>query len=235
MNNKKILTGGLIVSQDMEVDYEEITGKLQINCDVKFVAKKLKKVGDLSVYSNAALPKLETVGGNLSVYSNAELDAPKLKNKNDKTAKTTCQARLDLSFKKKGLVKIDGILSWFFSRKKLNELVVFKVKIVGKLKFSFIVQRNDQFSHGETVKKAIESLRYKLTDRDTTRFKKWKLTTKVSVEEAIQAYRAITGACESGTQHFVESIKVPKSLTVAKVIELTQGKYKNEEFEKFFG
>ena len=216
MKTNKILTDNLIVTQDMEVDYEEITGELRIESDVKFVAKKLKKVGDLSIYSNA------------------ELDAPKLINKNDKTAKTACEAALALSFKKKGLIKIDGILSWLFSRRKIKNLVVFKVKIVGKLKFSFVVQKNQQFSHGETIEKAIESLRYKLADKDTSRFKKWSLTTNVSVEDAIQAYRAITGACEFGVKNFCESIEVPNKLTISKVIELTQGKYGNQQFKEFF-
>ena len=101
--------------------------------------------------------------------------------------------------------------------------------------FHFVVQRGTSFSHGETVEKAIESLRYKLTDRDTERFKKWKLTTKVSVEDAIQAYRAITGACEFGVKNFCESIEVPKELTVSRVIKLTQGKYGNDSFKSFLG
>ncbi len=236
MNNKKILTGDLVVSHDTEVEFEEITGNLRVEKGVKFVANKLKKVGGgLYINSNATLPKLETVGGDLYISSNATLDAPKLKNKNDNTAKKTCEIALAASFKKKGLVKIDGILSWLISKKKTAQLVVFKVQIVGKLNFSFVVQRNDQFSHGKTVKEAIESLRYKLSDRDTSRFKKWTPKTKVSVEDAIQAYRAITGACELGVKNFCESIKVPKQMTVSKVIELTQGKYGNEEFQKFFG
>jgi hypothetical protein len=140
-----------------------------------------------------------------------------------------------LSFKKKGLIKVDGILSWLISRKKAMNLVVFKVQIVGKPDASFVVQRNDRFSHGETIKEATESLRYKLSDRDTSRFKSWKLTTKVKVEDAIQAYRAITGACELGVKNFCESIKVPKNVTVKKVIELTKGQYGNEVFQKFFG
>ena len=212
-------------------------GDLYINSSAELDAPKLETVGGyLFINSSAELdaPKLETVGGDLFINSSAELDAPKLKNKNDVTAKTTCKAALDLSFKKKGLIKIDGILSWLISKKKAAQLIVFKVKIVGKLNISFVVQRNDQFSHGNTVKEATESLRYKLSDRDTTRFKKWTLKTKVSVEDAIQAYRAITGACELGVKGFCESIKVPKNVSVLEVIKLTKGKYGNEEFEKFF-
>jgi hypothetical protein len=248
-------TGDLIIEKDCEIDFEEITGYLKIKEGVKILAKSLKNVGgdisinsnatldapkletvggDMYINSNATLPKLETVGGDMYINSNATLDAPKLKNENDVTAKTTCQTRLAVSFKKKGLVKIDGILSYLFSRKKLKDLIVFKVKIVGKLKFSFIVQREQQYSHGETVKKAIESLRYKLSDRDTNEFKKWKLTTIISLDDAIQAYRAITGACELGVRNFCESVKVPEKLTVKKAIEMTDGKYGSDKFAEFF-
>ena len=212
---------------------ETVGGYLYIYSNVAL--PKLETVGGyLYIHSNAALPKLETVGGDLSIYSNAELDAPKLVNKNDETAKTICKTALDLSFKKKGLIKVDGILSWLISKKKMAQLTVFKVKIVGKLSVSFVVQRGDQFSHGKTTKEAVESLRYKLSDRDTSRFKKWKIDTKVSLNDAIQAYRAITGACEFGVKNFCESITVPKTLTVSKIIELTQDKYGNETFTKFF-
>ena len=229
--------GDLVVTRDMEVDFEEITGLLRIEEGVKFAANKLKKVGGyLYIYSQATLdaPKLETVGGDLSINSQATLDAPKLVNKNDKTAKATCAAALAVSFKKKGLIKVDGILSWLISKKRAAQLIVFKVRIVGKLNVSFVVQRGEIFSHGKTVKQATESLRYKLSDRDTSRFKKWTLATKVKAEDAIQAYRAITGACEEGTRLFCEGIKVPTALTIAEAITLTKGKYESEKFAAFF-
>ena len=245
--------GNLVISKDTEVDFEEITGSLRVEEDVKFVAKKLKRVGGyLSIYSNVTLPKLETVGGYLYIYSNVTLDAPKLEtvggnlhinsnvtlpklvNKNDPRAKAKCQTALALSLKKKGLIKIDGILSWPISKKKVAQLIVFKVRIVGQFKVSFVVQRGDQFSHGKTVKEATESLRHKLSDRDTSRFKKWTLATKVKAEDAIQAYRAITGACEFAVKNFCESINVPEKITIQEVVELTKGKYGSEQFAAFF-
>jgi hypothetical protein len=176
----------------------------------------------------------EEITGHLIIRPGIKFDAPKLKNKNDKTAVTTCKAALDISFKKKGLIKVDGILSWVISKRKIAELIVFKVKVVGKLEVSFVVQRADQFSHGKTVKEATESLRYKLSDRDTSRFKKWTLKTKVNVEDAIQAYRTITGACEFGVKSFCESVKVPEKLTVTEIIKLTDGRYGNKQFAEFF-
>ena len=50
----------------------------------------------------------------------------------------------------------------------------------------------------------------------------------------IQAYRAITGACEFGVKDFCQGKKLPPKLSVAKAIELTQGRYGNEQFKGFF-
>lgn len=119
----KIHQGDLIASEDMDIDFEEITGTVIVKEGVKIKAKNLKTVGGyLYIYSQATLPKLETVGGDLSSYSQATLEAPKLTNKNDATARPRCEKALALSFKKKGLIQIDGILSWLISRKKtVNE------------------------------------------------------------------------------------------------------------------
>ena len=157
--------------------------------------------------------------------------------KKDKTVtvKKTPQY-LNISFEKwldRGWVSADGIHQKLVSKKKKGSLEVFTVQD-WKKKQSYVVKRGENFSHGETVEKAIESLRYKLSDRDTSRFKKWTLATRVSESDAIQAYMAITGACEFGVRSFVESAKVPKGLTVKKVIELTRGQYGANQFAAFF-
>ena len=59
--------------------------------------------------------------------------------------------------------------------------------------------------------------------------------TIVSFEEAIKMYRAITGACEAGTRHFVKSLnEVKKEYSIAEIIEITQGNYGAEDFKNFF-
>jgi hypothetical protein len=46
---------------------------------------------------------------------------------------------------------------------------------------------------------------------------------------------AITGACSSGTRHFVEGLpKVKAKYTVKEVIELTKGQYNNNLYNEFF-
>ena len=159
------------------------------------------------------------------------------KDKTAKVVKTPTMIGLKISFEtwlERGYVNADGIMQKLVSKKKRGKVEIFTVENFPQKKKSYVVKKGETFSHGETVEKAIEGLRYKLSDRDTSRFKKWKLDTKVSEEDAIQAYRAITGACEFGVKSFVESVKIPKSLTVKKVIELTSGRYGSEQFAKFF-
>jgi len=108
------------------------------------------------------------------------------------------------------------------------------VKVEGKLEFSFIVQKAEVYSHGKTIKEAKESLKYKISSRDTSEFKKWKLDTTVTQQKMILAYRVITGACEFGVRSFCEGKKIPKKITVKDAIKLTTGQYGSEAFAGFF-
>lgn len=175
----------------------------------------------------------------LADYAMASLRGVKPKIlKKDKTATVKKTPRdLEISFEtwlERGYVHADGIMQKLVSKKKLKDIEIFTVQNFPQKKESYVVKRGEQFSHGETVEKAIESLRYKLADRDTSRFKKWKPATKITVEDAIQAYRAITGACEYGVKQFCESTKIPEKLTVSKAIELTNGRYGSDKFAGFF-
>ena len=232
--------GDVYVSGSAKLDVpklETVGGYVYVYGSAKLDAPKLETVGGyVRVDGSAKLdaPKLETVGGDVYVDGSAKLDAPKLINKNDPKAAPKCAKKLELSFKKKKLIKVDGILSWLVSKRKIGLIVTMKIKIVGKLDFSFVIKKGKFFSHGKTIKEAKESLKYKLSDRDTSRFKKWKLTEPKKFTDLIVAYRAITGACESGTKLFCESQKLKSKYTVKEVIKLTEGRYGNEQFKKFF-
>jgi len=254
----KEVTGYVRVYGSAKLDVpklETVGGYVRVDGSAKLDAPKLETVGGyVYVYGSAKLdalttvggdvyvsgsakldaPKLETVGGDVYVDGSAKLDAPKLINKNDPKAAPKCAKKLELSFKKKKLIKVDGILSWLVSKRKIGLIVTMKIKIVGKLDFSFVIKKGKFFSHGKTIKEAKESLKYKLSDRDTSRFKKWKLTEPKKFTDLIVAYRAITGACESGTKLFCESQKLKSKYTVKEVIKLTEGRYGNEQFKKFF-
>ena len=219
-----------------EVKLEALTtvgGSLYVSGEAKLEA--LTTVGgSLYVSGEAKLEALTTVGGSLYVYGEAKLEAPALTNHSSDSARAAAKRTLELSFAAHGQILIDGILSWIIGKKQIGEIVAYEVRVVGKSEVSFAVQRGEQFAHGATVEQAIRDLRYKLSDRDTSRFKSWTLETTVSIDDAIQSYRAITGACELGTKHFCDGQDLPDAITVSEVIRTTQGQYGHEAYRTFF-
>lgn len=152
------------------------------------------------------------------------------------TIKTT-PINLNHSFEtylERGIVYADGIMKQLISKRRYKGLDVFKVKEYSGKKYSYVVKRGNTFAHAETVKKAIEDLRYKISDRDLTKFNKLTLKSKLKIDDAIQCYRMITGACELGTREFVEKHKLPKTITIDKIIKLTKGQFGNDAFKEFF-
>ena len=134
----------------------------------------------------------------------------------------------DKNFKE--CVVIDGIISVVVNRHKN----VLKVKNLGDEDITFIVKDGEMYAHGATIKEAKESLLYKISNRDTSKYNNFTLDTKLTKKQAIEMYRVITGACEAGTRYFVEHNKIPRNLTVAKVIEITENQYGNNKLKEFF-
>jgi len=228
--------GYLSIHSEAKLDaLTSVGGDLYIYSQAKLDAPLLTSVGGyLYIHSKAKLDALTSVGDDLYIYSQAKLGAPKAKY-NVAGTKEHCAELLRESFKKNGFVFADGILAERAGEEKtINGVSSLKIKVVGKTEHSYLVQRGNQFAHGETIEDAIKSLRYKLSDRDTSRFKAWKLSTKVSLDDAIQAYRAITGSCEYGTKAFCEARKIPAKLTVGDIIKMTDGQYGNDVFARFF-
>jgi len=125
----------------------------------------------------------------------------------------------------------DGVLSEVV-KKKGN---VYHVINHGESKVSYLVTDGTNWSHGETLKEAKDSLIYKISDRDTTFCKDWNLNERINTVDLIKAYRAITGACESQTKAFCESQNLPKQMTPVEAIKLTEGQYNSQVFAEFFG
>jgi hypothetical protein len=191
-------------------------------------------------FSMIAVLAATVIINKLGDYSVASLR--NVKAKIEKKAKTATvirtPERIERTFNewlKQGYVHADGITKKLISQKKIGQNEIFEVEEFLSSKSSYVVKRGNTFSHGETVEKAIEGLRYKLSDRDTSKFKKWKIDEDKPVEDLISAYRAITGACEFGTKQFCESTKLKKKYSIKDVIEITKGKFGNEKFREFFG
>ena len=220
MKYKKIIKNDVIFNlKDDYTEVEEIAGCL--DCE--------------GADTKAAFPKLTTVGGYL-YYRGADTKAafPKLKKTNSGNA--VARRRVDYSFKRKGFLFADGILTKITGTKEAaGGAKIHKVVVVGKIKTSYCIESDGVFSHGDTIKEARESLLYKVGERDKSAYEKWSLETKITKKQAIESYRVITGACEAGVRHFVESHgKLKNKYTVKEIIDITKGQYGNVEYQNFF-
>ena len=115
---------------------------------------------------------------------------------------------------------------------------VYRVHKIGQTKQMYIVTDGDgHYAHGDTLQDARADLIYKINDRDTTAYKNMSLDDSLTFEEAIAAYRTITGACSPGTRDYIEN-RLPKphkeKYTIREIITLTKGEYRSEVFADFF-
>ena len=84
----------------------------------------------------------------------------------------------------------------------------------GENKETYVIKSGDVYSHGKTIKEARDSLIYKISNRDTSEYKKMNIDTILTKEEAIKMYRVITGACEYGVKMFVDKEKRKSKYTI---------------------
>lgn len=130
-------------------------------------------------------------------------------------------------------IKVDNILSIIDS----HHGNVYRTHQVGYDKELYIVTDGENnWAHGETLKEAKLDLIYKISDRDTSAYKNMSLDDVLTFEEAIIAYRTITGACSAGTRDFIEH-RLPeprkKTYTIGEIIELTDNEYGSDKFKEF--
>ena len=137
-------------------------------------------------------------------------------------------------WRNKGYIKVDGIFTKIISERGN----VMRVQRIACKEIEYLVtDGNGRYAHGATLKEAKESLIYKITSRDTSKYKSWTLDTEITHAEAIEAYRTITGACALGTRHFCESVlgdNKKDKYTISEIINLTQGQYGAAQFKTFF-
>ena len=136
----------------------------------------------------------------------------------------------------KNSIIADEILSEIIS-KKGN---VYKVINHGETKQSFLIEKEingkKYYSHGATIKGAMKSLVFKISDRDLSKWKHLNLDSEVSFEEAIMLYRDITGACSEGTKYFVDMNidKKKDKYSIIELLEITKNQFGYKTFKNFF-
>jgi hypothetical protein len=129
----------------------------------------------------------------------------------------------------RGVLYADGIYQRLVSQKTIGNVTIYETDQ------GYVARIGDKFAHGKTIDEAKNDLRYKLSDRDTSKYKSWKAKDVKTTDELIEAYMTITGACSFGTKQFCESVKLKDEYSINGIIELTKGRYGNEQFKEFFG
>ena len=193
---------------------DQATGKVEIK-------------GDLYLMSVTSIPE----GITLNIGGYADLSSQRIY-RGDKISEEVLRSRY--LWRNKEYIKVDGIFTKIISERGN----VMRVQRIARKDIEYLVTDGaGKWAHGATLKEAKDSLIYKISNRDKSKYEAWTTATEVTHAEAIEAYRVITGACAMGTRHFCETIlgdKKKDKYTVAEVIELTKGQYGAESFEAFF-
>ena len=97
----------------------------------------------------------------------------------------------------------------------------------------FVVTDGTNSAHGKTIKEARDDLAFKAASRDVSQFNGMKLTEKKTPAEWAFVYRAITGACQSGTQSFMATKgKLKAKYTLSEILEQTSGAFGHGKFKE---
>ena len=245
MNQENVFNGDLKANSGEIYQYTKITGYLNANGTTGLFPKLTSVGGYLEAQGTTGLfPKLTSVGGYLEAqgttglfpkltsvggYLDAREQYPNIK-QNDPSAIAKCRAMLISSFAAAGFSFADSILAKIVSQRGPVQRVV----ICGKTEISYLVTDSEVWSHGKTLIEARDGLLFKIGKRDPSEFKAWTLDKVVSKRDAILAYRTITGACEGGVRTWMEQRKIPDTMTVMDIINMTNGAYGAESFKAFF-
>lgn len=127
----------------------------------------------------------------------------------------------------------DGILTHVKKKKTLNGYTYF----IGKIPNRNVIFDGKRYAHCADFRTGKKDLEYKAAkDRGADQYKGLPLDTKLSVDEIVTMYRVITGACQQGSQAFVESLgnRLKERYTIQEAIDLTVGQYGGRQFAEFF-
>ena len=126
----------------------------------------------------------------------------------------------------------DGILTHVKRTKKIGEYTFY----IGKIPYMNVVFDGKYYAHCKTFREGLRYIDFKrISDRETDQYRSLTLDSEVSRDEAITMYRAITGACQQGTESFVRNLGDTKDrYTVREIISITQGRYGSRTFAEFF-
>jgi hypothetical protein len=107
-------------------------------------------------------------------------------------------------------------------------------KVIGD-KF-YVARKGGANAHGKTIAEVTQELLFKIGPRDVEQYRGMKKTVAKTPAEWALIYRTITGACQYGTQKFIEGRSgLKKKYTLAEILVLTKGQWGNEKFSEVVG
>ena len=185
-----------------------------------------------------SLPEGLTVGCYLDLRGTGITDTSKVKRELSSDARKKIASVRDCpklwEWNGKRYIKADGMFTVIDSHRGHLYCVH---KLNDNKQLYLVTDGENHWAHGDTLQDARADLIFKINDRDTSAYKKLTLDDKLTFEEAIAAYRTITGACSTGTRDYIEN-RLPKphkaEYTIREIIDLTRGEYKAEVFKQFF-
>ena len=126
----------------------------------------------------------------------------------------------------------DGILTHVKRKRVLHGYTYY----VGRIKGRNVIYDGKNYAHCKSFKSGVEDLVFKAAkDRGAEQYRNMPVDTELTVEEAKTMYRVITGACQAGTNAFVETLgKLKEKYTIAEMIDLTRGQYGSTTFKDFW-
>ena len=126
----------------------------------------------------------------------------------------------------------DGILTHISRKKTFGQYTYF----IGKIKGQNVIYDGEFYAHCDSFESGIRDLSFKRAkDRGAEQYKDLTLDSVIKHDDAIVMYRIITGACQQGTQRFLDSLDEHKEeYTIREIIDLTRGQYGGGTFEAFF-
>ena len=194
---------------------------------IKTLEKMMKQNGgslDLSGTQITALPDNLTVGGSLDLRGTQITNEQKERNK--------VKAFYEGKYKPNAWLYCDGMLIHVKRKKTVGKYTYY----VGKIPTLNVVYDGKHYAHCKDLKTGILDLEFKKAkNRGSDQYKDLTLESVLTYDEAVIAYRVITGACSAGTQHFLNGLTETKEkYTISEIIEITKGQYGSSTFKNFF-
>lgn len=107
---------------------------------------------------------------------------------------------------------------------------------VGKIPGHNVITDGVYYAHCRNIRDGIRDLQFKRAkDRGVRQYRGIGLDDVIPTDELVTMYRAITGACQQGTEEFLSSLgELKTEYTIREAIELTKGQYGAITFRAFF-